>query len=289
MFGFELSFLQALSRLRTPFLNFLFEAITILGEELIILGILVVLYFAFDKHFALRLFYFTIASTCVNNTIKNIARVPRPFTRGVTPLREGTATGYSFPSGHTQSFSAWSTTLALRFKKRWFSILVGTLIALVAFSRLYLGVHYPSDVIVGVLLGVGLPLVGNLFYDKVKSKHLLFLYSALVILPFAVGFLFREDPMSGDLYKTFGMLVGLAVAAPFEARFAPITYDVPAWKKTARIVIALIVALVVKEGIKLILVTDLVWLELIFHTLRYFLLVFAELGLLPLLFKKTNL
>ena len=289
MFGFEIPFLQALAQLRTPFLNFLFEAITVLGEELIILGILVVLYFAVDKQFALRLFYFTITSTCVNNTLKNIARIPRPFTRGVTPLRQETATGYSFPSGHTQSFSAWSTTLALRFKRLWFSVLVGVLIVLVAFSRLYLGVHYPSDVTVAVLLGVGIPLIGNLFYDKLKNKNLLFLYTALLFLPFAVGFLFRQDLMSGDLYKTFGMLVGLAAAAPFEARFAPITYDVPLWKKVTRVAIALAVALAIKEGVKLILVTDIAWLTLVFYTVRYFLLVFAELALLPLLFKKTNL
>ena len=211
------------------------------------------------------------------------------FTRGVEPLRESTATGYSFPSGHTQSFSAWSTTLALRFKKRWFSILVGVLIALVGFSRMYLGVHYPSDVLVAILLGVGIPLIGNLFYDKLQNKNLLFLCTALLLLPFAIGFLFREDPMSGDLYKSFGMLLGLAVAAPFEARFAPITYDVPLWKKVVRVVIALVVALAIKEGVKLLLVTDIVWLKLVFYTLRYFLLVFAELALLPLLFKKTNL
>jgi membrane-associated phospholipid phosphatase len=289
MFGFELSFLQTLAELRNPLCNFLFEAITILGEELVILGILVVLYFAIDKQFAIRLFYFTITSICANNTIKNFARIPRPFTKGVTPLRSETATGYSFPSGHTQSFSTWSTTLTLYFNKRWFSVLVGVLIALVAFSRMYLGVHYPSDVVVAILLGVGIPLVGNLFYDKVKNKNLLFLFTALLFLPFAVGFLFRGDTMSADLYKTFGMLVGLAAAVPFEARFASITYDVPVWKKIVRVAIALAVALAVKEGIKLILATDIVWLTLVFHTIRYFLLVFVELALLPLLFKKTNL
>ena len=260
-----------------------------MGEEIIILGILVTLYCAFNKEFALRLCFLTITSTCVNNTIKAFARVPRPFTRGVSCVRESTATGYAFPSGHTQSFATWSSALAFRLQKRWFSVLVGVLIFLVGFSRLYLGAHYPSDVIVGIILGVGISLLGHFFYDKAKSKSLLFLCASLLLLPFAVGFLFRADPESADLYKSFGMLLGLAAAVPFEEKFASLSYNVSAGKKVARIVIALIVALAIKEGVKLILSTEIVPLALVFHSVRYFLLVFVELALLPLLFKKTNL
>ena len=132
MFAFELQFLQWLETIRTGFLTVLFEGITILGEETLVILLVVALWFAVDSKLAQKVFFVTICSTGLNGIVKNLAKVPRPFDKGVTPVRKETATGFSFPSGHTQSFSTWSTFFAVKFKKKWLTALVATLIALVA-------------------------------------------------------------------------------------------------------------------------------------------------------------
>ena len=156
--------------IRTGFLTALFEGITILGEETLIILLVVALWFAVDGKLAQKVFFVTICSTGLNGVVKNIAQVPRPFDKGITPVRQETATGYSFPSGHTQNFATVSTFFAIKFKKQWFTILVSILIAMVAFSRLYLGVHYPSDVLVGMISGIFMAFLGEKIVDKRVRK-----------------------------------------------------------------------------------------------------------------------
>ena len=125
MFAFELEFLKWLEGLRTSFLNVFFEGITLLGEETLIILLVVALWFAVDKKLAQQVFFVTATSLSLNGIIKNFAQVPRPFTKGISCVRPDTATGYAFPSGHTQGFATWSSFFAAKFKKAWFSILVG--------------------------------------------------------------------------------------------------------------------------------------------------------------------
>lgn len=290
MFGFEMEILKFLEGLRNDFLNTLFEFITIFGEETLLVLLIVTLWFAFDKKFAQKLLFITMASMSVNGVIKNLARVPRPFASGeVTCVRPDTATGYSFPSGHTQNFATWTSLTAMQLKKKWFTITVALLILLVAFSRVYLGAHYPSDVIVSVVLGTAFGTVGCIIYDKTENKNRLYLGMTIILTPFAVLFMFNAEPLFEDFYKFYGMVAGIGVAVSFEEKYAPIGYDVSKWKKLLRIVIGIAVAFAVKEGIKLLKVTDIVQLSFVIDAVRYFVLVFAVMGLCPLLFKKCRI
>ena len=289
MFVFELEILKWLESLRTSFLNVLFESITLLGEETLIILLVVALWFAVDKKLAQQVFFVTATSLSVNGIIKNFAQVPRPFTKGISCVRVDTATGYSFPSGHTQGFATWSSFFAIKVKKIWLSVLVGVLITLVAVSRLYLGAHYPSDVIVAVVLGVSLSAFGNYLFVKVKDTKKLYLGTFLIMTPFIAYFLYVADPLFADLFKTFGMIGGMVVVSFLDEKTEPLSYEVAWWKKVIRIVLGVIIAVALKEVIKRMNVFEVMPISLFIDAIRYFVVVMAVGVLCPLLFKKIKL
>ena len=288
MFAFELQFLKWLESMRTGFFTSLFEGITILGEETLVILLVVALWFAVDSKLAQKVFFVTICSTGLNGIIKNIAQVPRPFDKGVVPVRKETATGFSFPSGHTQNFSTWSTLFAIKFKKKWLAVLVSVLIALVAFSRLYLGVHYPSDVIVGLALGVGMAFLGDYLFEHVKDVKKLYVAVLIIFAPFIIYFLIVAHERFAGFFKAFGMVGGLTLIAFLQEKTQPLSYDVPWWKKLIRIVIGVAIAFVLKEGLKIFKMGGL-HVDLVLDALRYFAVVFAVGYLCPLIFKKIKI
>lgn len=289
MFSFDLQFLKLLEDFRTDFLDIFFQGITTLGEETLMILLVVTLWFAVNKREAQKVLFITASSFCVNGIIKNLVKLPRPFTKGIGFVRGDTATGYSFPSGHTQGFATWSTIFAIRFQKLWFHVLVGVLIVLVGFSRLYLGVHYPSDVVVAIVLGVGISIAGNALFDKIRDTRKIYLAAVIAFFPFFVYFLFEPELLFADFYKTFGMIVGLTLFAFLEDKSATISYDVVWWKKLLRILIGVAVAFVLKEGIKALNVFDITQITLVFDAVRYSIVVFALGFFCPILFKKINL
>lgn len=286
----ELAFLKLLENVRTDFLSRFFELVTIPGEDTVIVALIVGIFFLYDKHLAKKLFFITAASFSVNGVIKNVVRRPRPFALGaVTCLRPETATGYAFPSGHTQNFVTWSSALALHFKRHWITVLVCVMTLLVGFSRLYLGAHYPTDVLAGILLGLSLSFLCGRLYDSGCSEHLLHGAAAALLAPFAVLFLVRPDPLFADFFKSYGLMLGLFVSALFEEKFVQLECSGPFLRRFIRFLIGIAAALFIKEGAKLIFVFSDLRLSLISQTLRYFLLVFAVAGVCPLIFKKVRL
>jgi len=290
MFGFEMSILRYVEGLRSEWLNGLVELITMLGEEMLLVVLIVILWFAFDKKAAQRLAFGVLASLGVNSVLKNLVQLPRPFASGeVTCVRPETATGYSFPSGHTQNFAAWGTLVAAQLKRRWVSAVAAVLILLVGLSRIYLGAHYPSDVVAGMALGVGMALLSGWLFDRTENKQKLYIATVLIMTPFAVWFMFRPDPQFAGVYKAYGMIAGLALAVGLEEKYAPLDYSVAWWKKLVRIVLGAALALAVKEAGKLFYISGVEQVTFIVDALRYFALVVVLLGLSPVLFKKFRL
>lgn len=290
MFSIEYEILRFLQNIRTDFLNKIFEGITMFGEEMPLVLIIVILYFAFDKYFAQKLCFITATSLSINSIIKNFVRLPRPFMSGkVTCIRPETATGYSFPSAHTHNLATWSTVLAIKSKKIWVAIITAILIALVAFSRIFLGAHFPSDVIVGAILGVVCAIIGCIVYDKIENKKSLYTATILILTPFAILFLINPDPLFEDYYKFYGMIIGLFLAILFEEKYAPIHYNVAWWKKVVRIVIGIVVAYLIKKGLGMFNDFSITQLSLVFDAIGYLLLIFILFGICPLIFKKIKI
>ncbi len=118
------------------------------------------IYWCVDKRSGLYTLASYNASIAVNAVVKLTCCIYRPWIRDSRILPAGdaitTATGYSFPSGHTMTATPIYGALAVstRKKMRWISVLSIICLVLTAFSRNYLGVHTPQDVLVGLALGI---------------------------------------------------------------------------------------------------------------------------------------
>lgn len=147
--------------LRMDWLTALLTRYTNLGEAGVIWIVIALIFLLIPKTRKaglLSLAAMLICYVCNDLVIKNLAMRPRPFlsVEGLLPLIQK-PDSYSFPSGHScSSFAAasvWAQTLEGRWAKG-AKILLLVMAMLMALSRLYVGVHYPTDVLVGSLLGV---------------------------------------------------------------------------------------------------------------------------------------
>ena len=168
--------LWALEGMRTPFLDFLFKTITRLGEIPILVITFCILYWCVSKKIGYILGLSFLLSSLVVQGMKIVFRVPRPWITdpSFSPVEGAVkeATGYAFPSGHTQSGAAFLGSFGAVSKNNVFKILFFALAILVGLSRIYLGVHYAIDVIVSLVITfLAIYFVQKFFTEEQVSKE----------------------------------------------------------------------------------------------------------------------
>jgi len=137
----------------SPALDLPFRMITTLGEEGFFLLFLPAIYWCIDRRLGVRLCVLFLFSAYLNDLVKVLAHQPRPFQYDPRVRKLSFATGYGLPSGHTQHAVIIWGYLSARFRKPWLLVLSGLLLLLIPLSRLYLGVHFPTDLLGGYILG----------------------------------------------------------------------------------------------------------------------------------------
>ncbi len=225
----QLSFLRALAEIRNPILDAFFGAVTYLGSETGLIVVALVFFWCFDKKQAYYLFSVGLFGTVVNQCLKISFRVPRPWVIDPTfePIASAVpeATGYSFPSGHTQSAVGLFGCMFRIFRKTWARVLCALPILLVPLSRMYLGVHTPMDVGVSFLIALLLVIVFSPILDWAwgsRRRMGILLGSltgvALAYLLFVLVFPFPADVDAENLasalkngYTLTGTLAGLTL------------------------------------------------------------------------------
>lgn len=174
--NWEFDFLYLLQELHNPVLDKIMVAITLLGDAGLI-WILLALALLFTKKYrkcgvtmALALIIMLVLG---NGILKNIFMRERPcwIDTSIALLVENPH-DYSFPSGHTFSSIAAATVILLRYKKAGIAAMV--LAVLIAFSRMYLFVHFPTDILASLFLGVITAFAANAlvnkYYDAIAKK-----------------------------------------------------------------------------------------------------------------------
>ena len=300
-----MSFLLFLEGLRNPVCDLFFSVITTLGEETLFMAIAMIVFWCLDKKQGYYLFTVGFFGTVCNQFLKMVFRVPRPWVRNpnftVVESAVEEATGYSFPSGHTQSsvglfggLARWNRHPLLR----WGSV---ALCVLIPFSRLYLGVHTPADVLTSVAIGLTLVLVGAPLFQKWGDSPL-FMYSVLGLLtlsvvgltvflecyPFPASALTPENlpcllDAKKNAYTLLGCMVGFLVIYTIDSRYSKFPTAAVWWAQLIKILVGLALVLGVKELTQPLL-EGLIPNYYLARGVRYFLVVFTAGGIWPLTF-----
>ncbi len=297
-----MSFLYFLESLRTPVLDAIFSAITLFGEETVFMALGMIVFWCIDKYEGYYLLSTGFLGTLINQFLKMLCRIPRPWVKDpgftiVESAREA-ATGYSFPSGHTQTSVGLFGGLAVWNKNRILRILMIAACVLVPLSRMYLGVHTPLDV--GVSILIALVLIFGLYplFKKAKNSPKV-MYSLLGVLTlltvgyllFVLFFPFPADTDPHNLlsskkngYTLLGCMLGLILTYTVDLRHTHFETKAVWWAQILKVTFGIALVLLVKEGLRAPL-DALCGGHLIARSLRYFLMVLAGGVLWPLTFK----
>jgi membrane-associated phospholipid phosphatase len=263
-----MSLLYALQEMRTPVLDAIMALVTRLGEETIFMVVAIVVFWCVSKVGGYYLLSVGFLGTVMNQFLKMLFRIPRPWVLDpnfdiVESAREA-ATGYSFPSGHTQSAVGTFGGLARMTKKNWLRWVLVVLVLLVAFSRMYLGVHTPLDV--GVSLGIGAVLVLVLWplVRSAEEKPARMLWVLLGMLACSVAFLlfmeiyqFPADTDAHNLesavanaWKLSGATVGMLIACWLDQKYIRFETKAIWWVQLIKVAVGLALVVAIKSGLK---------------------------------------
>lgn len=270
-----IKFLQSFSN---PFLDVFFQMITMLGEDIFFIFIMAIIYWCVDKETGYKMAFAIITSTIVNFSLKEIFAIPRPIGEpGIRSLRLHTATGYSFPSGHTQSTSTFWTFLMGHLRRGWLYILGTCMILLVAVSRMYLGVHTLLDVVGGAIIGFLWIFVSNYIYELSK-KHNKKIILLLMLIPALIGLMMYK---TNDYYKAAGTFSGLFMGYLIEPRYVRFKVEADFFRQIVKLIVGLSVAVTLRMMLKAVLPQ-----VLLSDFFRYFILIIWVTIAAPLLFKR---
>jgi len=261
-----MGFLYFLESIRLPVLNEFMLLITRFGEETAFLVAALILFWCVDKYRGYYILSVGFLGTLANQFMKLWFRIPRPWVldENFTILEQAreAASGYSFPSGHSQSAVGTFGGIAYTSKRSWVRIAGCAIAVLVPLSRMYIGVHTPADVLVAAAMAVVLIIAMRPVIYNVNGKYIPVMLSVMVVL--SVAFLcfveFYRFPKDIDVhnlasgiknaYTLLGALLGLIVVYIVDEKWQRFSTAAIWWAQIIKVVLGLIVVLVVKEGLR---------------------------------------
>lgn len=305
-------FLQSLG----PLLRSIMRVFTLFGDEIFYIIFMPAIYWCVNAYAGLRIGIMLLISTSFNNFFKLLLKGPRPYwiSRQVKPVVHESSFG--IPSGHAMnSASVWGWS-AIEARKRWVSITCITLIFMIGFSRLVMGVHFLSDVLLGWLLGALIVLVFSLLLPTLSRWVRKWTLSIQLLAAFASSLIMiaisatikvlsvswsmppewaaragEAEPLSlngaitaGGIW--FGMLGGFAL---LRKTHGILRSQEGTWQKIARYALGLAVVFLLYTGLGQLFPRNMGFLSDFLRYLRYFLIGFWISFLSPLVFEKLNI
>lgn len=292
--------LRLFEKIRNPILDNLFLLITAIGEETVFLFVAVLVFWCVNKREGYYLLTVGLVGMVVNQFMKQIFRIERPWkTDGFSAVPEamGQAGGYSFPSGHTQNVTGTLGSVARWSERKSVRIGAVVIIALVALSRMYLGVHTPLDV--GFSLAFGALLVFAIYpLFKTEERFRRFMpyivgAAALLSLSLVVfAFLFPESASDAEnlascrknALTALGCTLGLIPVYILDRRLINFKTEGRWYAQLIKLVVGVGIVLLIKEGLKAPL-NFVFGNEYVARCVRYFIVVIFVGAIWPLTFE----
>ena len=295
-----MEFLYLLEKIRVPLLNEFMLLITHLGEETAFLAIAIVVFWCVDKYQGYYLMGVGLFGNMANQFLKILCRIPRPWVRDPnfhaleSAIPE--ASGYSFPSGHSQTAVGTFGCIAATQKKNWIRGICIAIMILVPLSRMYVGVHTPADVLVGSGMALAMVFMFCPLMLGNGKKNIPVVLAALTLLSVAYLLYVELYPFPADLdphnyesavkngYTFVGCFVGLLIVWFVDEKKLQFTNEAVWWAQILKAVLGLAVVMLVKEGAKGVL-NVIFGDEMIARAVRYCLVVLTAGILWPLTFQ----
>lgn len=294
--------LYALESIRTPFLDKLMGLVTNLGGEAVFIVAAIVVFWCLNKSCGYYMMTVGFAGTIINQFLKLWFRIPRPWVKDpnftIVESARAEATGYSFPSGHTQNAFAVFGSPARFFKNTALRIVFILLIALTAFSRMYVGVHTPLDVGVSLIVGTILVFVIYPFFRNMDKspKKVYIIFGIFIVLAAAfVAFvelydfpadIDAENYASGlkNAYMILFCAIGLMLTFFIDTKYVRFHTQAVWWAQIIKVVVGLAILLALKSVLKAPLLA-LFGGHSVAHGVRYFIVILFAGVVWPMTFK----
>ena len=292
-FGWEVALQEwlqnALGGAATPVISF-FSAF---GEEVILIAILGTIYWSLDKELGKRIGAAVAMGVVFNPMVKNVFLRRRPYfdnpnikcLRAVdsdADIYDITAQGFSFPSGHSTNGTASYGSIAVYKKEKKYWALALILIFLIGFSRVFVGVHFVTDVLSGWVLGSVIILLNVKLRDKLGEAGLY----GLMLLAGIPGMFYCT---SNDYFSGYGLMIGIFGGFLFEKKYV----NFSGTKRPVMIIIRLVCGLAIFVGLNTVLklpfssefLNNGTMLSMLVRTARYAVVAFVDIAIYPMTFK----
>lgn len=211
-----------------PFWDKFFTIATTLAEQYVMMFVIGYFFWCTNRKFAFPFILTIMSGFTINAFLKNLFHIERPFVRfkdeQLRTLKLDTATGYSFPSGHTQSATSVFGIIGFM-KKGIFKYFGIILVVLIGVSRMYLGVHTIYDVLAGVAVGAVWAIFGMKLYVILEKKNNPLWY-LIYAIPVLLALIFVNPAFPGDTFTLAGTSLGAIIGVVLEnmfVRFEPRT------------------------------------------------------------------
>lgn len=270
---------------------------TLFGEEFILVALVGFLYWCYDKKCGKYVAVNLVVSAVWNPLVKNIFLRRRPYfdhagIRCLRPVKANAdlydiaAQGYSFPSGHSMSSMSAYGSVAMYKKRRRVSVVFMALVCMVGISRFCLGVHYPTDVLVGWFLGVVVILAVSWLQKRIKNPKLLYLLLIATGIP---GWFYCT---TSDYFTCFGLMVGMFAGFLFEEHFINFENTREPLACAARLIGGILIFLLLNYLLKLPFSSEFLssgtGAAHGVRTLRYAITCFVAVGVYPMTFRRSK-